>query len=124
MQHYTYSFILYLIITLLTESIVVFLLLRKFLKVEKQQLSNKEILSATIFASSLTMPYVWFIFPYLISNFIIAIWISEIFVVIIEMTFYKIFIRLSWKNALLISFLANLMSFGLGKFLHYLFGNS
>ena len=124
MQHYTYSFILYLIITLLTESVVVFLLLRKFLKVEKQQLSNKEILPATIFASSLTMPYVWFIFPYLISNFIIAIWISEIFVVIIEMTFYKIFIRLSWKHALLISFLANLMSFGLGKFLHYLFGNS
>lgn len=124
MQHYTYSFILYLIITLLTESIVVFLLLRKFFKVEKQQLSNKEILSATIFASSLTMPYVWFIFPYLISNFIIAIWISEIFVVFVEMIFYKTYIRLTWKNAFLISFVANLISFGLGKFLHYLFGHS
>lgn len=123
MQHYTYSFILYLIITLLVESMVVFLLLRKIIKIKKQELSDREIISATILASSLTIPYVWFVFPFLFSNFVVAILISEMLAVFVEMIFYKIYIRLSFKNAFLISLIANAASFGLGKTLHILFGN-
>lgn len=123
MQHYTYSFILYLIVTLFTESVTVFLLLRFSFGVKKQLLSGKEILSATVFANLLTLPYVWFVFPYLIINFFTAIWISEILVFIVEAIFYKIYLRLSYRNALLVSLIANVVSFGIGKLLHTLLGN-
>ncbi|MFH1744748.1 MAG: hypothetical protein ABH881_01115 [bacterium] len=120
MQHYAYSFLLYLIITILAESIVVFLILRKILDVRKQSLSNAEIFLAIMFANLLTLPYVWFVSPYLFLNFSIAIWISEIFAFAVEAIFYKIYFKLSFRNAFFISLLANLFSFGLGKLLHNL----
>jgi hypothetical protein len=124
MRQYTYSFLLYAFITLLTESAVVLLLLRKSLRIGKRQLTNKEIVSATVCASSLTIPYVWFVFPNLFENFATAIWISEFFVFVVEVLFYRMFLRLSYKQAFLISFIANIASFGLGKILHALFANS
>jgi hypothetical protein len=124
MRQYTYSFLLYTFITLLTESIVVLMLLRKLLRIGMRQRTNKEIISATICASSLTIPYVWFVFPSIFESFAAAIWISEFFVFVVEALFYRMFLKLSYKQAFLISFIANIASFGLGKLLHVLFANS
>jgi len=123
MQHYTYSFLLYLTITIITESIVIFLLLRKLFKIDKTKLKSSTIIANTIFASALTLPYVWYIFPYLISNFTLSIWISEILVLVVESIFYQIFLKIEVKKAFILSLLANLVSYGLGQLLHYLFEN-
>jgi hypothetical protein len=123
MQHYTYSFLLYLVITVFTESIVVFWLLRKALGLSKNILTGREIFSAAVIINCLTLPYVWFVFPIFFWDFNIAIWTSEIFVFVIEAIFYKFYLQLSIRNASLISLIANLASFSLGKFLHFLFNH-
>lgn len=118
MRHYAYSFILYLVITVLVENAVVFLLLKRVFKIGKEILSNKTIFLVAAFASSLTLPYVWFVFPYVFSNFFVAILISEALVFIVEAIFYKAFLRLSFPRVFFLSLVANLASFGLGELLH------
>jgi hypothetical protein len=117
-----YSFILYLIITIVTETLVALDLVRKIFKIDGDVLSTGLILSAGISANALTLPYVWFVFPYLfLSSFTLAVVIAEFFAFLAEAVFYKLFLKLTWKQALIISLIANLVSFILGQFLHYLF---
>jgi len=123
MLHYVDSFILYLAITIVTETLVVLVLIRKFFKFSSNGLSIGLILSAGILANALTLPYVWFVFPYLfLGSFVLAITVAEFFALFVEATFYKLFLKLTWKQSLVVSLMANLASFLLGKFLHYEFG--
>ncbi|HBR80095.1 TPA: hypothetical protein DEA21_00365 [Candidatus Uhrbacteria bacterium] len=120
MFHYVCSFLLYWFLTLSVEAGVIFLFLKKFWP--ECRLSNKEIFLAVVFASSLTLPYVWFVFPYLISGFVWAMIVAEIFVVAVEMIFYRVYLRFGLVKALVISLTANLISWGVGEMLHVWFG--
>lgn len=64
-----------------------------------------------------TLPYVWFIFPYFISNRHIYLISVEVFAVIVESFIIAFIFRIDLKQGFLISFVANMISATLGFFL-------
>ena len=106
---YTHAFITSLVFTCVVETIILFLLVRYWLKGEQK---TADLVFAGIFASFATITYVWYVFP------VIATWPphgallwAEPFAFIVEAVFYRFFLKLSWKEAFIVSFLANLASF-------------
>jgi hypothetical protein len=73
-------------------------------------------------ASTLTLPFVWFLFPYLGASYPIQVLISELFAVIVEaLLFLRLFKGLTLKDAFLYSAVANMFSFSMGMLMnHYL----
>jgi hypothetical protein len=104
-------FISSLLFTIAVETGILFLLLRYAFK-EKGP-CTKKIVFAGAFASFATIPYVWFVFPYLTlpGN---ALYYSESFAFVVEAVFYRAYLKTSWKTSLLVSLLCNVASFALG----------
>lgn len=93
------------IITIILETIILFLILRK-------QYSNQTIVRNSIIASTITLPFVWFVFPLFGVEYILQISFSEIFALVIEAFIYlKLFQNMNISKAFFISFIANLVSF-------------
>lgn len=68
-----------------------------------------------IIASSLTLPFVWFVFPYLGSGYWTWLGLAEIFAFLSESAvYYFLFPKMSPKDAIITSFLCNLASFSIG----------
>ncbi|MBI5047229.1 hypothetical protein HZC07_05885 [Candidatus Micrarchaeota archaeon] len=77
------------------------------------------ILRNAIAASSITLPFVWFVFPIVGSWFsfgwVVYTSVAEIFAFGIEAIFYRFFFpKMNWKHAIVASFICNLLSFGIG----------
>lgn len=113
---YLHKFFLAWIITVVSETVVLLVLFRKF---SKDTTTNAGlVITASIFASSLTLPYVWFVFPYLfLGHYSLSLILSEIFAWLAEAGFYKLSLRLTWKRALAFSLIANVVSYALGYFI-------
>lgn len=104
---YEYRFLLSLITTIVIEAIVLVLSLYK-----KRPL--RKILFVNGITSSLTLPYLWFIYPLFISNHFWYVLSGEIIVVIIEAIILKELLGLYALESLKISFIANLVSYVIG----------
>lgn len=118
---YTHRFLFSLIFTVVVETIVLWFLLRKIFKFSKDRISLSNIIFAGIFTNFATIPYVWFVFPFLFywpAN--LSLILSELFAFIIEAVFYLFYFKIDYKKVLLISLICNLMSFGLGYLLSLL----
>lgn len=105
-------FLLALVLTILIETIVLFLV-SIFLKYDFKVFSSKRIIFAGIFASALTLPYLYFVFPYFLWdwNTYVAIW--EISVTFMEAVFYLFYFDIKFYKWFLLSFLANVTSFSI-----------
>jgi len=82
-------------------------------------LSNRSIWLNTIVSilmNTITLPFVWFVFPFLIYDKYICLVISEIFAFIIEATFLELLLLKNWKGGI-IAFIANQGSFLFGLLL-------
>ena len=113
MPIYLYKFFIAWLITITIETGVILVIFKYVLK--NYVTEFKLVVFASIFASSLTLPYVWFVFPYLPNlHYPQNLILSELFAWLAEALFYKIFLKLSPKQALLISLAANLASFVFG----------
>lgn len=109
------NFLSSLLVTLFIEGVVVFLLLYYYFKSE---LGKKDIFMAMVLPTFATLPYVWFVFPYfLIENYTVYLWVSEIFVLIVEMFVLSYLLKFTLKNAFLLAFIANTTSYFLGSLL-------
>lgn len=113
---YEILFIKSLLFTILIELIVCLIFIRFIYKIDCKKITNTKFLLSGL-ASMSTLPYIWFVFPIIISNHQIFIIISELFAFILEAIFYKFYFPLQWKKAFLLSFFANLISFTLGLFI-------
>ena len=92
-------------LTIVTETVILFLLLRK-------TYPAKTILVNSLIANVTTLPFVWFVFPLLPLTYPVQIAISEIFAFVVEGFVYaKLFSKLPLKRAFFVSFLCNLVSF-------------
>jgi hypothetical protein len=111
---YFSSFFISLIFTCAVETIVLWLILRKFLKLPEKRIGNSRIAFFGIFASFATLPYVWFVFPALFSDYFLFAAFSEAFAVLVEAAFYAYAFSIRFKDAFLVSLLANAVSFLLG----------
>ncbi len=106
-------------VTIIIEYATLFFLLK-----DKQD--HNLITRNAIIASSLTLPFVWFVFPVLGFGFwfpgfdpwIVQTTFAELFAFSVETAMYRFLFRdISWKDAVIASFLCNSASFVLGLML-------
>ncbi len=64
-----------------------------------------------------THPWVWFVLPALPFAHAVYWAIAETFAVLVEAVLYRLTLPLSWRRALLVSFVANAASVGVGLML-------
>ncbi|MEI6296550.1 MAG: hypothetical protein WCO84_02770 [bacterium] len=97
---------------MLTEIPAVVFLVNIFCKQER--LSASRIVFSGLLASSLTLPYLWFVLPAITSVNNVSIFFSEIVIVAIEAIIYNQLLSIKISKALLISLIANLASVFVG----------
>lgn len=113
---YIHRFLTSLGFTVLVETAMLFVLLVVVLK--RRDIQPFRLLFAGFFASFATIPYVWFVFPYIHSwSRQTSVLFSEPFIFFVEVVFYRIFLKLDWRLAFAASLVANLASYLLGPFL-------
>lgn len=99
-------------ITLAIEGMVLYFILRK-------QYAVTEIVKNSVLASTITLPFVWFVFPLSGLSWFYVTAISEVFAVIVETWIYKTtFRKISWRMAFGSSFVCNVASFVIGLLLN------
>ena len=101
-QHFLWS----LIATLAIEVPVAFVLIRHVYRKSK----NADVIFAGIIASSLTLPYLWFVLPSFIPSRTAYICIGESAIVLIEAFVYYKILKISAKQAFVVSLMANIAS--------------
>lgn len=111
-MNYQILFLMALVIAVVIESIVILvLLIWVFKDIKKITLEN---VLFSIIPTTLTLPYVWFIFSKLFQNYSLYVIVSELLVFLVEAVLIKYLFKTSAKNAFIISFCANLISYLLG----------
>ena len=114
---YTHKFIFYLFFTVLTETVIIFFIIRYLFRISSKELKTAKLIFSGIFASFSTIPYVWYIFPILIYwSYGWSLILSELSAFFIEAVFYSIFLKLNYKKSLFVSLISNSSSFFLAFF--------
>ncbi|MCC7197088.1 hypothetical protein IT413_02720 [Candidatus Peregrinibacteria bacterium] len=65
-------------------------------------------------ASVMTLPYVWFVLPYILAPKIVFQVVAELFAWLMEAVFYAFCFKLKTREAIVFSFVLNLVSVVLG----------
>lgn len=108
---YEDKFLLALLITLSIEIPVIVFLVNYFYK---YKLKLQQLFLAGIIASSLTLPYLWFVLPAYISDRLIFLLVSEILIVCIEAVIYRQLLKIRLTKSFIISLIANIVSILVG----------
>ena len=109
---YEQNFLSSLSLTLIVEVPIVLLFIRSIFR--KKEIGILKIIFVGILASALTLPYLWFILPVYIFNRNVYIFFGEALIIIIEAIIYNQILELKFREALIISLVANLMSIIIG----------
>ena len=108
---YETKFLLSLIVTLIIEVPILIVFVKYTIK--PQHFSIRKIIMVGIIASTLTLPYLWFVLiAYLPANYYILL--GEIFVILTEALIYYQILDLKLHKALYISLIANIISILVG----------
>ena len=107
-------FLMALLVTLLIEVPILFALAR--LVPGMRAIRVPRLLVAGLLASALTLPYLWFIVPVFLRG-VDGLVIGEMLVFLVEAGIYMLVLRIDVRRALLVSFVANLVSLALGLWL-------
>lgn len=107
---YGVYFLLSLLLTLVVEISTLFLVAKYLLKIKIQA---KEILYWGVFINLFSLPYLWFVFPLFISSYNYIL-IGEILVALIETVILLKVLKINFKNAFVLSLIANLASYLVG----------
>jgi len=112
MLAYTYHFVFALLANCILESVTVVVLVRWMCGKGQESISINKLIATCIFANMLTLPYVWYVFPYIFyQSYTVALCIGELFAFLLEAAFYAFYLGLSVRQALIVSFCANALSF-------------
>ncbi|BFT94678.1 hypothetical protein MNSC_06860 [Minisyncoccus archaeophilus] len=111
-MQYEDQFLLSLILTLVIE-IPVILFLVRYLYQDKR-IGILKIVSGGVIASCLTLPYLWFIFPYYIRDWNTLFLIGESVIVCIEAIIYINYLEIKPLKAFTLSLIANAISVVIG----------
>jgi hypothetical protein len=109
-----HRFLTSMVFTVVVETSVLFFLLTYVFR--RTHLKPSTILFAGFFASFATIGYVWFVFPAFFPRNV-SLWWSEPFAFIVEAFFYRMYLKVSWREALILSLVANAASYFLGPLL-------
>ena len=102
-------------LTIGLETLIFVIIARAWFKVRAHEISLIRLVLGGIFASSITIPWVWFVFPYVITgSYYLSLTCAELFAFLAETVFYWVAFKFSWKRSFTISFICNLASFVTG----------
>jgi hypothetical protein len=110
---YEQDFLISLLITLAIEIPVAIVIIRFLYK--HKDIRIPAIVFTGLLATSLTLPYLWFILPIYNFNKNVYVILGEILVMIVEAIIYKQLLKIKWSEAIITSLLANLSSVTLGR---------
>lgn len=113
-------FLAYLFLTIIMETPVLFLMVRRAFKLAKVDVSTLRIIATSCLATLTTYPYLWYVFPALIPSYSIALVIAEIFVILIESLVIFGIMRLQYLQSFAASFACNLTTIVLGTLMNKL----
>lgn len=103
-----------LLVTLLVEVTTLVILTRWVLRLK--DISTGQAVFAGVIASALTLPFLWFVLPGLLpGGWLVPV--GEALVWLVEAAILKVMLRVSLVQALLLSLIANALSFGAGLLL-------
>lgn len=105
---YEIRFLISLFFALIVEIPIVLLLIKYFYK--HKDINSRRIIFIGFIATSLTMPYIWFVLPAVFSNRGFYVLLSEISAIFIEGFIYAKLLSIKTKEAFTISFIANISS--------------
>jgi hypothetical protein len=105
------EFLIALFFTLLIEVPILFAMVRFAFGL--RTIGSFKLIISGVLASSLTLPYLWFIAPAIVGA-AYALIIGEILVFLVEAGIYILVLQISVRRALLVSFIANLASLAFG----------
>ena len=108
--HYQIQFLEALLLTVAMETVALFLLVRLRFKIQRTVLPNALLLFAGIFASSATLPYLWFALRGFLRPYELEAVVGELLVFLVEAVFYYFVLKIGLKRSLLVSFVCNLAS--------------
>ncbi len=109
---YEHNFLISLLLTIIIETITLFIIIKFFFK--KEKITNFRVLFTGFLCSFATHPYVWFVFPFLVKVRLACVLIGEIFAILIESLIISVILKFRHKISILVSFICNLASFFLG----------
>lgn len=112
------KFLQALLITILIETLVLFLLFKT--KYKKLNINNKLLLFTSILASFSTLPFVWFVLPIYVQPNLSYLLVSESSVMIVESLIIYMILKIDYKKALIVSIACNLVSFFGGLILNWM----
>lgn len=117
---YEINFLYSLIVTVFIELVVMYGMLSY---VFNKNIKISEVLAVGFLPSFATLPYVWFVFPvFFKEEYALYLWVSEGFVLFVEMFMISYLLKFTLKDALYLSFIANLASYFLGTWIANLVG--
>jgi hypothetical protein len=111
---FTDQFVFFSFLTLLVEGIALFALARYYFRWTQKKIPDRMLLFCAIFCSASTLPYVWFVFPDVIAYYPFYLLVAESFAVIAEAIIYYFVLKISARDAFVLSFACNMLSFGAG----------
>jgi len=111
---YEIKFIMSLFITITTETLTILVLYRIFKTSLNPPIKIDIVVIGGIIPSFATLPYLWFILPLFIRDYILFIVVGEFSVVIIESIILFYLLKIKLLHSALTSLICNLFSFLLG----------
>lgn len=114
MMPYEILFLEALALTVLAEMLIGWVLQKLFPKYFRIGTKGWRFFLFIAVASCLTLPYVWFIWPYLVRDRMMYVIFSELWVVIVEGIYYVFLFKMPWQKAMVFSFLLNGFSLTVG----------
>ncbi len=114
-QYTVLYFLRALFFTILIETFVLFIFFKT--KFKTANIDNRRLLLTGFLCSFSTLPYLWYVFPIFIQSILSYVLIGELSVVIVEALIISGILKTNFRNAFLISLVANLASFLTGLLL-------
>lgn len=111
---YEYKFLLSLAVTVITETVVLYILLRAVWKEHYTGLPHWRIIFAGVFCSFATLPYVWFVLPVWVKSYHGLTVVGETSVILTEWLLYGMLLSIGRMRALAVSMACNAASYLVG----------
>jgi hypothetical protein len=109
MLAYVFHFLSALLFSVVVETVVILVLCKVYKK-------PYHIALLAALGTMCTIPYVWFVFPTLFwYSSAIALYLAEGFAFVFESFIYRFLGKVTWKQAIVFSLIANSVSYFLGK---------
>ena len=97
------------LIAVIIETIILLVIAKLCLK--EDQISNRKLILFWIIPTTITLPFLWFLFPLIIEEWVWYTIIWELLVTIIEAIIIKYWLRISRRKAILASIICNITSY-------------